>query len=125
MHRFIILILAGLLMACGGGSDGQTTPEGESPGFEGGESPGSEGNMGDESPGSIGDPDQSVGSDTDPGSDQSVGSDACPPPRGSADPCTQAIVFAKNPDTGGCCQYATACAAPEGWEQFGTEEACQ
>lgn len=51
----------------------------------------------------------------------------CPDP-GVEDPgtaCTDNIVFAKDPDTGTCCEYSTPCVAPDGWEQFGSLETCQ
>ncbi len=39
--------------------------------------------------------------------------------------CDTAIVYARSADTGLCCEYPTACEAPDGWQTFGTLAACQ
>ncbi len=48
----------------------------------------------------------------------------CPPPRESKEICPQVVVWAKNPQTGGCCQYGTPCNAPEGWQTYNSEGEC-
>ncbi|HKH49119.1 MAG TPA: hypothetical protein VKM72_31010 [Thermoanaerobaculia bacterium] len=48
----------------------------------------------------------------------------CPPPRHYQGACIQVIVWAKNPDSGTCCQYSTPCAAPAGWTTYTSAEAC-
>ena len=54
----------------------------------------------------------------DPGSD-------CPPPRQSNEACIQVVVWAKDPQTGACCQYGTPCNAPQGWQTFTSDAACR
>lgn len=49
----------------------------------------------------------------------------CPTPRPSEGFCTQVIAWAKDPDTGNCCRYPTPCNAPEGWQTYPNEGACQ
>ena len=49
----------------------------------------------------------------------------CPPPRQSDEVCPQVVVWAKDPQTGACCQYGTPCSAPEGWETFYSEAECR
>ena len=49
----------------------------------------------------------------------------CPPPRQSKEICPQVVVWAKNPQTGACCQYGTPCNAPEGWQTFYSEAECR
>ncbi len=39
--------------------------------------------------------------------------------------CVEVIVFAKDPASGACCMYPAPCEAPEGWEQFYSEQDCQ
>ena len=48
----------------------------------------------------------------------------CPRPKPPENPCIQVIAWAKDPETGNCCQYPTPCHAPEGWETFPSEAAC-
>ncbi len=48
----------------------------------------------------------------------------CPPSLDFEGACDTVIVYAKNPDTGLCCEYPTPCESPEGWEVFYTEEDC-
>ena len=48
----------------------------------------------------------------------------CPPPRHYSGGCIQQVVWAKNPTTGTCCEYATPCNAPDGWVTYGTYSAC-
>ena len=50
---------------------------------------------------------------------------ACPAPRESSDMCIQMVVYAKDPASGDCCMYGNPCVAPEGWETFPEESACQ
>jgi hypothetical protein len=45
------------------------------------------------------------------------------PPEGIG--CDDVIVFARSPDSGACCQYATPCEAPVGWATFYSQEACE
>jgi hypothetical protein len=45
-------------------------------------------------------------------------STSCPPPRPYNDVCITVIVWAKDPQSGICCQYPTPCSAPDGWEIF-------
>ncbi|QDG50376.1 hypothetical protein FIV42_06400 [Persicimonas caeni] len=49
----------------------------------------------------------------------------CPQPRQAQGMCAQVITWAKNPDTGACCQYATPCEAPQNWQTFNNEQNCQ
>jgi hypothetical protein len=42
----------------------------------------------------------------------------CPPPQHYSGVCIQVIVWAKDSNTGMCCQYSTPCAAPDGWQIF-------
>lgn len=42
----------------------------------------------------------------------------CPPPRHYTDTCIQVVVWAKDSNTGMCCQYGSPCAAPDGWHIF-------
>lgn len=51
-------------------------------------------------------------------------SSSCPAPKQSQGMCAQVITWAKNPQTGECCQYPTPCAAPDGWATFSSEGAC-
>jgi hypothetical protein len=44
-----------------------------------------------------------------------------PPPEAV---CTGAIVYAKDPDGGSCCRYASACNAPSSWKTYGSEGDC-
>lgn len=32
--------------------------------------------------------------------------------------CIQVITYAKNPDTGTCCQYPNPCVVPSGWQTY-------
>ena len=48
----------------------------------------------------------------------------CPKPRHFQGGCIQVIVWAKNPETGTCCQYPNPCSAPEGWTTYTSAEAC-
>jgi hypothetical protein len=57
-----------------------------------------------------------------------IACDVCPGPSTSARPadlCATVVTWAKDPESGGCCQYGSPCSAPTGWKQFGTEEACE
>lgn len=57
-----------------------------------------------------------------------IGCNECPGPTTSnrpADLCAQVVTWAKDPNSGACCQYGTPCSAPAGWKQFGTEDACE
>ena len=58
-------------------------------------------------------------------SSKKPGSGDCPPPRQSNEICAQVVVWAKNPQTGACCQYGTACNAPEGWTTYTSEAECR
>lgn len=58
-------------------------------------------------------------------SSKKPGGDDCPPPRQTGEICPQVVVWAKNPQTGTCCQYGTPCNAPEGWTTYNTEEECK
>lgn len=58
------------------------------------------------------------------GSIKKPGNGDCPPPRQSTEICTQVVVWAKNPQTGACCQYGTPCNAPEGWQTYYSEGEC-
>jgi len=49
----------------------------------------------------------------------------CPDPIQSDDPCDTVVVYAKDPADGRCCEYGTPCAAPDGWQQHSTSEACE
>ena len=49
----------------------------------------------------------------------------CPRPKPYQGGCIQVITYAKNPQTGTCCEYATPCAAPEGWQTYGSLSECQ
>lgn len=60
-------------------------------------------------------------SDTEP----SAESDACPDAREPSGMCAQVITWARNPDTGTCCQYPTPCHAPKNWKTFSSREACE
>lgn len=53
--------------------------------------------------------------------------DECPPPRmlSSETACPAVSGVARNPATGRCCPYGTACTAPEDWEVFNTLEECE
>lgn len=42
----------------------------------------------------------------------------CPPPHQYSGTCITVIAWAKDPQTGLCCQYPTPCSAPDGWEIF-------
>jgi hypothetical protein len=53
------------------------------------------------------------------------GSGDCPPPRQSNEICPQVVVWAKDPQSGACCQYGTSCNAPEGWKTYTSEAECQ
>jgi hypothetical protein len=57
-------------------------------------------------------------------SSKKPGSD-CPPPRQSDKICPQVVVWAKNPQTGACCQYGTPCNAPEGWKTYHSDAECR
>ena len=49
----------------------------------------------------------------------------CPTARPSSDAsCATAAVFAKDPTSGTCCPYASTCAVPDSWAQFGSAPAC-
>ncbi len=50
---------------------------------------------------------------------------SCPAPQQSQAMCAQVITWAKDPNTGACCQYATPCEAPTGWQTFSDQAACQ
>ncbi len=53
--------------------------------------------------------------------------DDCPPPQmrdGDAS-CPAVSGVARNPTTGTCCEYGTACLAPDGWQMFDTLDQCQ
>ncbi|MGM0559393.1 MAG: hypothetical protein ACQEVA_23620 [Myxococcota bacterium] len=63
----------------------------------------------------------SEASDTEP----SAESDACPDAREPSGMCAQVITWAKNPDTGTCCEYPTPCHAPKDWKTFSSREACE
>lgn len=49
----------------------------------------------------------------------------CPRPQRYDGVCIQVIVWAKNPDTGTCCQYSTPCAAPTGWQTYTSQAECE
>ena len=49
----------------------------------------------------------------------------CPPPRQSNEICPQVVVWAKDPQSGACCEYGTACNAPEGWTTYTSVEECR
>jgi hypothetical protein len=49
----------------------------------------------------------------------------CPPPKQSTKICPQVVVWAKNPQTGACCQYGTPCNAPDGWKTYNSETECR
>ncbi len=51
----------------------------------------------------------------------------CPAPQMPPDDtsCPAVTGVARNPMTGSCCEYATACTAPAGWEMFNTLDECQ
>lgn len=58
--------------------------------------------------------------DTEP----SAKSDACPEARQPSGMCAQVITWAKDPDTGTCCEYPTPCHAPKNWKTFSSKDAC-
>jgi hypothetical protein len=47
----------------------------------------------------------------------------CPPPLDI--PCEEKTFWAKNPDSGECCEYARPCTTPTGWEKFKDEMTCE
>lgn len=51
----------------------------------------------------------------------------CPPPAMIPEEtaCPAVSGVAKNPVTGRCCEYGTACTAPDGWEVFGSVAECE
>ena len=58
-------------------------------------------------------------------SSKKPGAGDCPPPRQSNEICPQVVVWAKNPQTGACCQYGTPCNAPIDWDTYTSEERCR
>jgi hypothetical protein len=57
-----------------------------------------------------------------------VDCNTCPGPTTNARPadiCAAVVTWAKDPESGNCCQYGSPCSAPVGWKQFGTAEACE
>jgi hypothetical protein len=48
---------------------------------------------------------------------------ACPPPLDNE--CEEKVFWAKNPDSGDCCQYARPCTTPDGWEKFKDIQTCE
>ena len=119
--RLIALIVSYLLLG-GIGCEPQPTPQ-ETP-----SEPPPVVDRGENGLGTIGDRDEKVndlnglGESGDVGDSEEVERE-CPPPQASEDMCAQVIVWARSPE-GICCEYPTPCHAPEGWETFGTEEAC-
>ncbi len=49
----------------------------------------------------------------------------CPAPLEVTIACEEVVVWAKDPVSGGCCQYGTPCIAPAGWSQFGDQDSCE
>jgi hypothetical protein len=49
----------------------------------------------------------------------------CPPPRQPNNICPEVVGWAKDPQTGTCCQYGRQCDAPEGWKVYNSEEECR
>lgn len=54
-----------------------------------------------------------------------VSAPECPKPRRFSGGCIQVITYAKNPETGTCCEYPNPCSAPEGWATYFTLAECQ
>jgi hypothetical protein len=50
-------------------------------------------------------------------------SETCPPPLDI--PCEEKTFWAKNPNSGECCEYARPCTTPSGWEKFKDIETCE
>jgi len=49
----------------------------------------------------------------------------CPPPRQYQGPCSQVVIWAKNPETGTCCYYPNPCTAPAGWMTYTSQAECE
>ena len=56
-----------------------------------------------------------------------VANQPCPDARGAkaGEACNLATTFAKNPQSGQCCQYPSSCNAPEDWSTFKSERECE
>lgn len=39
--------------------------------------------------------------------------------------CQPTITWAKNPDTGTCCEYNNSCEVPDGWQTYSSKEECR
>lgn len=48
----------------------------------------------------------------------------CPAPLPYEGMCAQVMTWAKNPQSGQCCEYATPCETPTGWVTYRSLEAC-
>ena len=44
------------------------------------------------------------------------------PTQNYSGPCIQVITWAKNPDTGTCCQYPNPCVVPAGWQTYNSPD---
>jgi hypothetical protein len=50
----------------------------------------------------------------------------CPLSRNSDDMfCATIVRYARDPESGQCCRYDSACAAPVGWKTYTTRDACE
>lgn len=54
-----------------------------------------------------------------------AGNCCCPAPRAYPGPCLQVVVWARDPNTGTCCQYGTPCSAPVGWATYSSQIECE
>lgn len=56
-----------------------------------------------------------------------VKKESCPEPRtaNSGEACTGRSVYAKNPQTGECCEYKSSCNAPADWKSYSSRRLCE
>lgn len=60
--------------------------------------------------------------ETDTGDEAEVAE--CPQPTEYQGMCAQVITWARNPNTGTCCQYGSPCEVPQDWQTFTNETDC-
>jgi hypothetical protein len=62
--------------------------------------------------------------DTEQGDDKPEQAIDCPEARDYQGMCAQVITWARDPQTGYCCQYSSPCETPEDWQTYTSETDC-
>ncbi len=127
MFRYcsLILLAASLTLVSLGCDKKPQKPRTEPPAETGAQEPQPDAEQPDAEQPDAGAADQDAQADTEDGEETDRGQAAdCPKPRDYQGMCAQVITWARNPDTGTCCQYGSPCEAPQNWQTFTSEADC-